>query len=234
MITDLGKSCSQRRHKLEEHTTPIPLSSCRHNYKFLSSENCIYSSQTNPCASPCRGLWLLVWSTMDLTDSHTSEMPLQEPGLADSGLTDTNLAPKNKQETLQRALSLLAGGVPWEWSQHPPLWGCSCWFQDSWFWIRHGVFYPNLTSHRCSRARDKACDWFLTFLFCLDTFPPSPHPYFSLNPGQQGGRESSVHLFITNIDKQHVKALLTWKVLAYLTKNPLDFPWKAKTVRGHY
>lgn len=49
---------------------------------------------------------------MDLTDSHTSEMPLQEPGLADSGLTDINSAPKSKQETLQRALGLLAGGVP--------------------------------------------------------------------------------------------------------------------------
>lgn len=54
---------------------------------------------------PCRGLWVLAGSTMDLTDSHTSEMPLQDPGLAVGHWFwpyNTSLVPKNKQESLQR------------------------------------------------------------------------------------------------------------------------------------
>lgn len=34
--------------------------------------------------------------------------------------------------------------------------GWSPWSRDSCLWARHGVFYPNLTSHWCNRACNKA------------------------------------------------------------------------------
>lgn len=235
MITDLGESCSQRRHELERthHSHPpeqlgaadITINSCPVKTVFAHPKQIHVRHH-------CRGLWVLVWSTMDHTDSHTSEIPLQEPGLAVGAWfwpCRHKLSSKEQAGNFtQEALSLLAGAVPRERPKHHPLWGCSFWFQDCCLWIRHGVFYPKLTSHRCSRACDKSL-WLIFNLPVLSrhTFP-SPHPYFSWNPGQQGGRESSVHLFITNIDKQHVKALLTWKVLAYLTKTHLISPGKQK------
>lgn len=108
MITDLGKSCSQRRHKLERkhHSHPpeqlgaadITINSCPVRTIFTYPKQITHLSPLLRALGPGLEHNGPHWSP-HLWDASPGAWPCW---VTDFGLTDTSLAPKNKQESLHR------------------------------------------------------------------------------------------------------------------------------------
>lgn len=123
-----GKELQSEKEK-KSQTKIFPSSwaagSCSHNYKFLSCENCIYSSQTNPRTPPLPRSLGPGWEHNG-PDWFTHLWDASPGSWACCGslilALQHKLSSKEQAEnSAEEALSLLAGGVPWERSQHHPL-----------------------------------------------------------------------------------------------------------------